>query len=177
MFHPLLPPPRRGVLAHFFGGFWPPVPCRAGRIASCCRRWEVPRGPALPHSARSTRLFHPLTRGPRMSRKSADFGCLFLRVWSDLGACGRIGLRLLTFELDFDFIVCLSVAARSERFHPLKIEGCRVLIFWPKSPLSALRPKPPSKWPLLRRKFRSRISPFCDLTGLAGGPAGGTSRA
>ena len=69
------------------GSFWPAVsaafgpPSHVAPVGSLCAAGggRYPGGPALPHSARSTRLFHPLTRGPRKSRKSADFGCLFLR--------------------------------------------------------------------------------------------------
>ena len=94
VFHPLLPPPRRVVLARFFGGFWPPVPCRAGRIASCCRRWEVPRGP---YPAAQCPLYSTVpstySRASKVAKK-CRFWVYFFCVWRDSGARGRIGLRL-----------------------------------------------------------------------------------
>ena len=71
--------PAGSFLRVFSAAFGPPS--HVAPVGSLCPSGggRYPGGPALPHSARSTRLFHPLTRGPRRSRKSADFGCLFLR--------------------------------------------------------------------------------------------------
>ena len=86
----------------FSAAFGPPS--HVAPVGSLCAAGggRYPGGPTLPHSARSTRLFHPLTRGPRRSRKSADFGCYFFRgylIWEHVVESG------LDFQVDLSILM------------------------------------------------------------------------